>query len=266
MEYRDIIYEASDGVALITLNRPHRLNAFTLTTDDEIFDALIRANADDAVRVVIITGAGRAFSAGADIAVLEEVRGQNETSGGELIHEIRTEGHSFSEMLTMRKPVIAAINGPCAGMAFNVAIYCDIRIAAESARIGLAFARRGLTTEDGVNWILPRLIGVGMAVELQITGRLVDAREALAIGLVNHLVPDGQALAKAREMALDIAYNCAPLAVTEGKRLAYEALSCDLPTAVARCGEMTDRMHRTEDFKEGVRSFAERRAPRFTGR
>jgi len=167
MEYNDITYEASDGVALITLNRPHRLNAFTLATDDEIIDALNRADADDAVRVVIITGAGRAFSAGADIAILSEVRNRNETSGGELIHQIRTEGHSFSEMLAMRKPVIAAINGPCVGMAFNVVVYCDIRIAAESARIGLAFVRRGLTTEDGVNWILPRLIGVGMAVELQ---------------------------------------------------------------------------------------------------
>ena len=266
MEYRDIICEASEGVALITLNRPHRLNAFTLTTSDEIFDALHRADTDDAVRAIIITGAGRAFSAGADIAVLEEVRGQVEASGGDAIHTMRGEGRSFSRMLALRKPVIAAINGPCAGMAFTLAVYCDIRIAAQSARIGLAFVRRGLTPEDGVNWILPRLVGIGRAIELQITGRLADAREALAIGLVNHLVPDGEALAKAREIALDIAHNCAPLAVTEGKRLAYEALSCDLPTALARCRESTDRMHLREDFKEGVRAFAERRPPRFTGR
>jgi enoyl-CoA hydratase/carnithine racemase len=265
MEYRDIIYEASEGVGLITLNRPHRLNAFTLETDHEIFDALHRADADDAVRAIIITGAGRAFSAGADIAVLEEVRGQAQASGGGVVDTLR-EGHSFSEMLTLRKPVIAAINGPCAGMAFNLAVYSDIRIAAQSARMGLVFVRRGLTPEDGVNWILPRLVGIGMAIELQITGRLVDAREALAIGLVNHLVPEGQALVKAREMALDIAGNCAPLAVTESKRLAYEALSCDLQTAVARCGETTDRMYLRDDFKEGVRSFAQRRPPRFTGR
>ncbi|HKD66274.1 MAG TPA: enoyl-CoA hydratase-related protein [Candidatus Binataceae bacterium] len=266
MEYRDIIYEVSEGVGLITLNRPHRLNAFTLSTDDEVFDALRRAEADDTVRVVIVTGAGRAFSAGADIAVLEEVRSEAETSGNAVVEQLQSEGHSFSEMMALRKPIIAAINGPCAGMAFNLAVYCDIRIAAESARMGLVFVRRGLTPEDGVNWILPRLVGVGTAVELQITGRLVDAREALRIGLVNHLVPDGQALAKAREIALDIAHNCSPQAVIESKRLAYEALSCDLKTALARCDETTDRMYQMDDFKEGVRSFAEGRPPRFTGR
>ncbi len=266
MEYCDIIYEASDGVALVTLNRPHRLNAFTLQTDREVFDALHRAEADDSVRASIITGAGRAFSAGADIAVLEEVRGQAAASGGTVIRTLRSEGHSFSEMLSLRKPVIAAINGPCAGMAFNLAVYCDIRVAAESARMGLAFVRRGLTPEDGVNWILPRLVGIGRAIDLQITGRLLDAREALAIGLVNHLVPDGQALAKAREIALDIAHNCSPSAVTESKRLAYEALSCDLQTALAHCDETTDRMYLKDDFREGVRSFAEKRPPRFTGR
>jgi enoyl-CoA hydratase/carnithine racemase len=266
MEYRDITYETSDGVALITLNRPHRLNAFTLATDGEILDALRRADADDAVRAAIITGAGRAFSAGADIAVLEEVRGQAAAEGRGVITAIRDRGNTFSNILALRKPVIAAINGACVGMAFNLAVYCDIRVAAENARMGLVFVRRGLTTEDGVNWILPRIIGIGMAIELQITGRLVAAREALAIGLVNHLVPEGQALAKAQEIAMDIARNCSPAAVMEGKRLAYEALSCDLPTAVARCGETTDRMYLSEDFKEGVRAFAEGRPPRFIGR
>ncbi len=265
MEYRDILYEASDGTALITLNRPHRLNAFTLETTEEIFDALHRAESDDRVRAIIVTGAGRAFSAGADVAILAQV-GTRAQADGEVIGNIRRKGHSFSEMMALRKPVIAAINGPCAGMAFNLAIYADIRVAAQSARIGLAFVRRGLTPEDGVNWILPRIVGIGMAIDLQITGRLIDARQAMAIGLVNHLVPDGQALAKAREIALDIARNCAPYAVAEGKRLAYEALSCDLQTAIDRCGELTDQMHRREDFKEGVISFAERRPPRFTGR
>lgn len=265
MEYRDIIYGAADGVATITLNRPQRLNAFTLETADEILGALRRADGDDAVRAMIITGAGRAFSAGADIAILQEVGGRASEFGPEEIRELRRR-HSFSNLLTLHKPVIAALNGPCVGMAFNLAVYCDIRIAAHSARMGLAFVRRGLTPEDGVNWMLPRLVGVGMALELQITGRLIDAREALAIGLVNHLVADGEALSKAREVAIDIAQNCAPFAVSEGKRLAYEALSCDLPTAVERCGESTERMHLREDFKEGVTSFAQRRPPRFTGR
>jgi enoyl-CoA hydratase/carnithine racemase len=265
MEYSDIIYEASEGVGLITLNRPHRLNAFTLATDGEILDALHRAEADDAVRAVIITGAGRAFSAGADIAILEQVRVREETSGG-IVQELQTRGNSFTQMLAMRTPIIAAINGPCVGMAFNLAVFCDMRIAAESGRMGLAFVRRGLTTEDGVNWILPRLVGIGKALEMQITGRLIDAREALAFGLVNHVVPDGQALAKAREIALDIARNCAPLAVMEEKRLAYGALSSDLPTALAQCHETTERMYVKEDFKEGVRSFAEGRPPRFMGR
>jgi enoyl-CoA hydratase/carnithine racemase len=200
------------------------------------------------------------------VAVLDEVNERNRASGGRTVQDLQDKGHSFSELLALRMPVIAALNGPCVGMAFNLAIYCDIRIAAESARIGLAFVRRGLTTEDGVNWILPRLVGISRSVELQITGRLLDAREALAIGLVNQVVPDGQALDRAREMALDIAHNCAPLAVTAGKRLAYEALSCDLQTAVARCRETSDIMHLKEDAKEGVRSFIERRPPRFTGR
>lgn len=267
MEYSDIAYEASERVALITLNRPHRLNAFTLETTAEIFDALRRAEDDAEVRVVIITGAGRAFSAGADIAILDSVRGEAAApSGGDLIHNIRTENHSASEIMTLRKPVIAAINGPCVGMAFTLAVFCDMRIAAESARMGMAFVRRGLTPEDGINWILPRLVGTGKAIELQIRGNLIDAREALSIGLVNYVVPDGDALKTAREIAQDIADNCAPLAVMEGKRLAYEALSSDLPAALARCGECTDRMHLREDFKEGVRSFAEHRPPRFTGR
>jgi enoyl-CoA hydratase/carnithine racemase len=265
MEYRDITFEAAGGIALITLNRPHRLNAFTLETSDEIFDALQRAETDDTVRAIIITGAGRAFSAGADIAILAEFGGRADESTVEVIRERRRRS-SFSNLFALRKPVIAAINGPCVGMAFTLAVYCDIRIAAESARMGLAFVRRGLTPEDGVNWILPRLVGQGMALELQITGRIIDAREALAIGLVNHLVPDGQALVKAREMAADIAQNCAPFAVSEGKRLAYEGLSCDLGTAVDHCSEATSQMHLREDFKEGVASFAEHRPPRFTGR
>src|SRR5579875_2491619 len=232
---------------------------------DIMFEALHRAETDDSVRAVIITGAGRAFSAGADIAILAEFGGRADASSAEEIRE-RRKSHSFSNLLALRKPVIAAINGPCVGMAFTLAVYCDIRIAAQSARMGLAFVRRGLTPEDGVNWVLPRLVGQGRALELQITGRLIDAREALAIGLVNHLVPDGQALPKAREIAADIARNCAPFAVSEGKRLAYEGLSCDLETALEHCRETTSRMHMREDFKEGVQAFAEHRPPRFTGR
>jgi enoyl-CoA hydratase/carnithine racemase len=267
MENREIIYEAAEGVALITLNRPARLNAFTIEMDHALHDALHQADGDDAVRAIIITGSGRAFSAGADVAVLDQIRGQAAASTGSgLITTLRNEGSSFSEMLTLRKPVIAAINGPCTGMAFIIAVYSDIRIAAQSARMGLVFTRRGLTPEDGINWILPRLVGIGMAVELQITGRFVDAPEALAIGLVNHLVPDGQALDKAREIAFELARNCSPVAVMEGKRLAYQGLACDLQTAVASCGEATDRMYLSEDFKEGIKAFAQRRPPRFTGR
>jgi enoyl-CoA hydratase/carnithine racemase len=267
MEYPDLIYEVAAGVAVITLNRPARLNAFTIEMDHQLHDVLHQANGDDAVRAIIITGAGRAFSAGADVAVLERVRGEAAaTTGSGLITTIRNEGSSFSDMLALRKPVIAAINGPCAGMAFVIAAYCDIRVAAQSAKMGLVFTRRGLTPEDGINWILPRLVGAGMAFELQISGRFVDAPEALAIGLVNRLVPDGQALDKAREIALDIASNCSPVAVMESKRLAYEGLSCDLQTAVARSGEVTDRMYISEDFKEGIAAFAQRRPPRFTGR
>lgn len=265
MDYQEILYEIDQGVALITFNRPARLNAFTVHMVDEFQDALRRAEAEDAVRAIIITGAGRAFSAGADVAELGRIHVEAEATEG-LITALRTDGHSFAGMLDLRKPVIAAINGPCAGMAFVIASYCDIRIAAQSAKMGLAFTRRGLTPEDGINWILPRLVGVGMAVELQVTGRFVDAAEARSIGLINHLVPDGQALVKAREIALDIACNCSPAAVRESKRLAYLGLSCDLQTAVAKSGEATDRMYLSEDFKEGVQAFVERRPPRFTGR
>ena len=273
MDFAEIIYEKQDRIATVTMNRPERMNAWTQHMGAEIKAAMTDADRDDSVRAIIVTGTGKAYCAGADMSALASMAqgtaragiGRPEDNRWLDAHRADYRGQ-LSWVLALRKPVIAAINGACVGLGFTKSLYYDIRIASEKARLGLIFPQRGLAIEHGSSWMLPRIVGLTHAIDMAVTGRLLEAKEALAIGLVNHLVPDGQALDKAREIALDITRNCSPVAVMEGKRLAYEGLSCDLQTAVASCGEATDRMYLSEDFKEGIKSFAERRPPRFTGR
>jgi enoyl-CoA hydratase/carnithine racemase len=270
VDYSQIIYEKSDRVATITLNRPRQLNAYTPTMGAEIRRAMRQADADDGVGAIIVTGAGRAYCAGADMSELESRVG-SEGAEEDLSSDSRQDGRPdfktlFSYMMAMRKPIIGAYNGPCVGIGFTSSLYFDLRIAAESARIGLIFVQRGLSIEHGASWMLPRLVGLGKAMEMAVTGRLLPAREALEIGLVNHVVPDGELMAKAREIAGHIAHQCSPVGVAEAKRSIYEHLFTDLATATREDDELMRRMWKTEDFKEGVAAFREKRPPRFTGR
>jgi enoyl-CoA hydratase/carnithine racemase len=172
----------------------------------------------------------------------------------------------FSWMLALKKPVIGAINGPAVGMGFANALYCDIRIAAEKARMGLIFTQRGLGIEFGSSWMLPRIIGVANAMDLAVTGRLIEAAEAHRMGLVSKVVPDAQLMTAARELAAQIATQCTPLGISHVKRMVYNHLFTDLATALADNDASAAKLTRSEDFKEGIKAFLEKRAPKFTGR
>jgi len=270
VEFSQIIYDKSDHIATITLNRPFRLNAYTLGMGGEIRRALHDADQDDQVGAVIVTGAGRAYCAGADVQKLTNLVGAEsdpDRSTAEFRTDLRHDFQGiFSYMLALRKPIIGAFNGDCVGIGLTSSLYFDMRIAAESARIGLIFVQRGLAIEHGASWMLPRLVGLGKAMELAVTGRLLTAREALEIGLVNHVVPDDQVMVKAREIAGHIVHKCSPVGVAESKRSIYEHLFTDLATAMREDDQLMTRMWQTEDFKEGITAFKEKRPPSFKGR
>ena len=273
MAYKDLLYDKSERVATITFNRPDRMNAWTRRMDGELREAMLDADKDPDVGAVIVTGAGRAYCAGADLGGLSKI-----ADGSESVDDGRRAESEFAEklgpnyrgrfswLLALHKPVIAAINGACVGMGFTHSLYFDIRIASERARMGLIFVRRGLAIEHGSSWMLPRIVGVANAVDLAVTGRLVDAQEALRMGLVSRVVPPEQLIPAARELAKEIATQCSPLGVAHAKRLIYGHLFTDLATAMAEEEESIGVMTRSEDFKEGVKAFLEKRAPRFAGR
>jgi enoyl-CoA hydratase/carnithine racemase len=272
MDFKDIIFEKSERIATVTMNRPERMNAWTPQMGGEIKAAMVDADRDDNVRVIIVTGAGKAYCAGADMANLGEIARGNATVGGGILNDdwLRDQRPDFrgqfSWVLALRKPVIAAINGACVGLGFTTSLYCDIRIASDRARMGLIFPRRGLAIEHGSSWMLPRIVGLSRTIELAVTGRLVDAQEALRIGLVTQVVTHEQLMPTVRTLAGEIAVNCAPLGVAEARRLVYRHLFTDLATAIRENDEAADRLTRSEDFKEGIKAFVEKRAPRFTGR
>ncbi len=270
MAYEQILYETADRIATITLNRPQRMNAMPPRMIGEIHDALYEADRDDNVRVVIVTGAGKAFCSGMDMEVLRtpadkvmEEAGEHNRRDMNLRSDFRG---AFSYMMALRKPIIGAINGVCVGVGFTCALYFDIRIAAESARMGILYPRRGLSIEEGASWMLPRLIGLADAIEMVITGRTMSAQEALERRLVTHVVPDDQLIAKARELATEIATQCSPLGVSVARRLVYQHLFSDLGTAIREDFEELSKMFGSADFKEGIRAFMQRRPPNFPGR
>ena len=270
MAYEQILYEKADRIATITLNRPERLNAMPPKMIGEIHDALQDADRDDEVRAIIVTGAGKAFCSGMDMEVLRTPAKQVMEESKELNqrdHDLRPDFRgAFSYMMAMRTPIIGAINGVCVGVGFTCVLHFDIRIAAESARMGILYPRRGLSIEEGASWMLPRLIGLADAIEMVVTGRVIDAREALERRLVTHVVPDDQLITKAREIAGEIATQCSPLGVGEAKRMVYQHLSTDLATAIHEDFEGLSKMFGSADFKEGIRAFMQRRPPNFPGR
>jgi enoyl-CoA hydratase/carnithine racemase len=271
MAYKDILYEVDGPVLTITLNRPEKLNAYTATMGLELEDAFLRADADDAVRVVIVTGAGRGFCAGADIssgADSFDANAGNSPSLGTQDDRKRRPGGSFVDAIfNCRKPSIAAINGAAVGIGSTLTLPMDIRIAAEGARFGFVFARRGLVPEAGSGWFLSQLVGLSQALRWCLTGKVFAAEEALAGGLVSELVPPETLLARAREIALEIAENTSPVAVALTRQMLWRFADASSHRAVMKIdGPLITELGATADVKEGVAAFLEKRPPNFPGR
>ncbi len=253
-----VLFEVIDGVATITLNRPDRLNAYTAELGTQYFDALDRAEADPDVRVVVVTGAGRGFCAGADMDLLAGI-GSGERRGGADAVETRNATHPT----TIGKLVIAAINGPCAGIGLSMAMACDIRFAAASAKFTTAFARRGLIAEHGLSWLLPNNVGPAVAMDLLASGRVFRGTEAYEMGLVNKVCPDDDLRNEVAAYAADVAANVSPTSVAIMKQQVYRHPGLPLADAVAESNDLMVASLRRDDFREGVSSFVEKRPPNF---
>jgi enoyl-CoA hydratase/carnithine racemase len=270
MQFETVIYDVSDGVATLTLNRPDRMNAFTDTMIREWAQALEAARLDREVRAVIVTGAGRGFCAGADLrgdsGVPEVARAEGPVSAADRRNWLRDGVHQVPRQVALLdKPYIAAVNGPAVGAGMDMASMADLRIASEQARFAMSYVKVGLVPGDGGCYYLPRIVGVAKALELIWTGDFVDAQEALRIGYVSSVVPADELLAAARALALRIAKGPA-VAVQLAKRLVYRGLSQDVHEAFESAGQAMAIVQSTEDAREGPRAFAEKREPQFKGR
>jgi enoyl-CoA hydratase/carnithine racemase len=251
-----VLYEVAEGVATITLNRPDRLNAWNREMGEGWSSALQRAAADPEVRAVVVTGAGRGFCAGADMSLLESIGG-----GAAVVGEERRV--LPTQAIEVPKPVIAAVNGACAGLGLVIALCCDLRFAAAGAKFTSAFARRGLIAEYGSSWLLPRLVGMARALDILLSARVFLAEEALALGLVNQVLAPESVLPSATAYARDLAANCPPGAMAVIKRQVYRHAATDLETAVSESIKLMEDSLATDDFKEGVAAYIEQRTPRF---
>lgn len=255
MEFSTVLYEVSDGVALVTLNRPDSMNAWTPVLSDELSIALGTADTDDAVRAIVVTGAGRAFCAGADLSGGEEGFRGGEASAYD---GPRRWPHQTS------KPVIAAINGHAVGVGITYPMLADIRIASETAKIQYAMVRRGILPELGSHVILPRVLGFSKAAELLLTGRMLSGKEAADMGLVSRALPADEVLPAAMDMARDIAVNTAPVSVALAKRLMWEGMNMGVDEMIATEGRIINKLAVSADSAEGVRAFFEKRTPVWT--
>ncbi|MFJ8021835.1 enoyl-CoA hydratase-related protein [Streptomyces sp. NPDC096311] len=254
-----VLYEVDeDGVATVTLNRPERKNAWSIPMERRFFALLDEAAQDPAVRVVIITGAGRAFCPGMDVQRLE----QNAQPGQSLNLRARVPMYSARPL---PKPMIAAINGACAGIGLVQALICDIRFAARGARLTTAFTRRGLAGEYNLPYVLPRVIGLENALDLLLSGRVFDADEAKDLGLVSRVVEPEDLLDAARAYAWDIARNCSPRAMAVVRHQVYGDLDRTFTDSLARSYSAMEFFAGSPDFREGVASFMEKREPKFEG-
>lgn len=250
-----VLYEVREGVAHVTLNRPDSLNAWTPELGRTYFDRLQEADADPEARAIVVTGAGRGFCAGADFDYLQEV----ERSGSPAEPDPRPQSLPRS----LRKPVIAAINGPCAGLGFVMAMMCDIRFASAGAKLTTAFARRGLIAEYGLSWVLPRVTGTSAALDLLLSGRTFLAEEAQRLGVVDRLTEEDRAATEAHAYAVELARYSSPASMATIKRQLYDDLTRDLAQSDAAAVEHMEQSFERPDFREGVESFVERRPPAF---
>jgi len=276
MAYDEIIYEVANGVATITLNRPDKLNASTFKMEREIRDAFVAAGQDDGVRVMVLTGAGRGFCAGFDTSSLASAANESEGAleGEQLgthVEDVFGTPHPdylgrYSYFPSIPKPIIAAINGPAVGLGMIMAMFCDVRLASDTARIGAPFTRLGLIAEHGISWLLPRLVGLSNALDLLFTAQPVNAEEARRIGLVSHVYPAAEFQAKIAEYAAHLANNVSPRALRITKAQVYADQYRTLDEATLIADEEMDKSLSTEDFREGINHFLEKRQARFTGR
>jgi enoyl-CoA hydratase/carnithine racemase len=259
-----VLYEVCDsGVAVLTLNRPERMNGWGGGLATAFYARLDDAEADPDVRAVVVTGSGRAFCAGADMGNLNSI-GNATVDGAADTDVSKLVGfHHPHHVMTMRKPVIAAINGACAGMGLTMALVCDVRFAAEGAKFTTSFARRGLIAEYVISWILPRIVGRGVALDLLVSGRVFFADEAAALGLVKEVVSADELMPRAIGYAEDIAANCAPSSLAVIKRQVYADTMRDVLEASAVAEKLMHESMRRPDFIEGITSFFEKRPPDF---
>jgi enoyl-CoA hydratase/carnithine racemase len=272
MDLKVVRYEVlDDGVAVVTLNRPDRLNAWTGRMNAEHRFVLAAAERDPDVRVIVVTGAGRGFCAGADTQALEKHAEAGRYDPGVRADELATPGHgvrpeydhAFAFHFGIPKPIIAAINGAAAGVGLVLACFCDIRFAAAGAKLTTAAPRLGFPAEYGLSWVLPRLVGIGHAADLLMSSRVVLAEEAAAIGLVNKVLPPDELLPHTMAYAHALATEVSPAAMAAAKRQLYADLHGDVGTAVAESERLIESMATEPDYAEGVRAWMEKRPPQF---
>jgi enoyl-CoA hydratase/carnithine racemase len=276
MPNQETLYQVAGGVATITLNRPDKLNAWTAIMEGEVRAAMEQAEQEQSVRVIVLTGAGRGFCAGADMSLLNMVaaKGLDEVRRAQAVQPVggSREGaradfqKKYSYFPAISKPVIAAINGPVVGLGLVIAMYCDLRFASDGARFGTAFSQRGLIAEYGMAWMLPRLVGHANALELLFSARMIDAPEALRMGLVNQVYPQEGFLESVQKYAMNLAANVSPRSLRVIKRQVYDAMFQTLAESFESSEQEMLASLQSEDFKEGVAHFIEKRAPAFTGR
>jgi enoyl-CoA hydratase/carnithine racemase len=261
----EVLYEKEGGIATITLNRPDRLNAISGPMLDQLSQRLVEADRDKDVRAVIVTGAGRGFCAGLDLIDASSGSGIGSQKGAAFPPTLDLRDAPPTVLHAMDKPTLCALNGGAAGYGMDLALGCDIRIAAESAKLAPAFARRGVLPESGGTWLLPRLVGWAKASEIIFTGRTLPAAECLELGLVNRVVADELLMKETRALAEEIAAN-APMAVQASKRMMRMGLSEEFGEHVHHVYLQLIPLFASKDFREGMAAFLEKRKPKFEGR
>src|SRR5712692_8538245 len=263
-DYKCLLYEVKDAIATLTLNRPERLNALGGTLRDDLYGAVLRASQDAEVRVIVVTGAGKGFCAGGDVKAMNEVKeGRAERPLIDKVAPLRDQ--VLFAMRDAPQPIIAAVNGAAAGAGMNLALACDIRISSIAAKFSQAFVRRGLHPDWGGTYFLPRAVGMAKACELIFTGDVIDAPEALRLGLVSKLVAPEQLMPAAYDLARKIAAG-PPVAIRLAKRALHRNAESDLRSALEFETFAQNVCSETEDAREGIRAFVEKRSPVFRGR
>jgi enoyl-CoA hydratase/carnithine racemase len=264
MTYQQIRYDVAERIATITLNRPDKLNAFTHVMRDELVDAFSKADADDDVRVVIVTGAGRAFCAGADLSAGRETFDYAKREGLNADTHRDGGGRVTLRIFEMKKPVIAAVNGPAVGIGATMLLPMDVRLCSTEARFGFVFSRRGIVPEACSSWFLPRLVGISQALEWTLSGRVFPAAEALAGKLVSKVVSPEELLPAARLLATEIVDHTAPVSVALARQMMWRMLGADHPMEAHKVDSRgIFHMGASPDVAEGIAAFKEKRAPKF---